>query len=625
MAFTNDKDDVIQEKKVNPFLARRKQAQDNPPQQTIPAPAPIVQEEKVFVEPVVETVAAVEVPIINTNIELPTEAKNEKPHYDGLSIEDLEKSGVNTLNALKAASDKVKETKYSKEEWAEVKTVVNSLVLADVLSFFGAKERSRKEEQVIYRLQTGQGVSVKEDKWYSYDDKKGGTGAIGLTALILMKENNAELNDENSRLYFTKAVHKLNEEKTNILEKRTNNAPVQPTLEKQESPSNVEPSVAPISDSLPPKVDVPVVVKEEKPAQAEPEVQVNNYAAFKVLAEKVDLIQLKEVMTLLDGQNNEDKIRNKYKMPWGDNVSLNGQKWYNHNANKGGVGAVTLMKHSLAKIERLDEKDKETSLYLFKKAVRDLAEFFGEKVDNAEIMAAEKDFKREKKDFSPPKSLPSKMDKVKHYLVNQRNIPEWLIDKQIKAGKIYAGVPDWADYWIDKPKPKSDDEYPDDRTYCVFLSKGTAECRCIVDTGNDVSSKGQATGSLKRQYGFTVMPEKGSPENIVTITEGAIDAMSYHALYPQRFAISSSGVDNLEFMIKVALETIDNDWTFSLALDNDRAGHQTTEDFKKEMQRILTEEKYNKLVEENKIIFEVPSYGKDWNETLKKQKQALKM
>lgn len=620
MAFTNDKDDVGQEKKVNPFLARRKQAQENTPRQIVSTPVSSSQEEKSVVPPLVGNVQSVVVPVIDTNIELPSEAKNEQSHYDGLSIEELEKSGVNTLNALKAASDKVKETKYSKEEWAEVKTIVNSLVLADVLSFFGAKERSRKEEQVIYKLQTGQGISVKEDKWYSYDDKKGGTGAIGLTSLILMKENNAELNDENSRLYYTKAVHKLNEEKTSILEKRTSNSPVS-----QESPSMVEPPVAPIPASILPKVDVPVVAKKENPTQVEPEVQINNYAAFKVLAEKVDLIQLKEVMTLLDGQNNEDKIRNKYKMPWGDNVSLNGQKWYNHNANKGGVGAVTLMKHSLAKIERLDEKDKETSLYLFKKAVKELAEFFGEKVDNAEIMAAEKDFKREKKDFSPPKSLPSKMDKVKHYLVNQRNIPEWLIDKQIKAGKIYAGVPDWADYWIDKPKPKTDDEYPDDRTYCVFLSKGTAECRCVVDTGNDVSSKGQATGSLKRQYGFTVMPEKGVPENIVTITEGAIDAMSYHALYPQRFAISSSGVDNLEFMIKVALETIDNDWTFSLALDNDKAGHQTTEDFKKEMQRILTEEKYNKLVEENKIIFEVPSYGKDWNETLKKQKQALKM
>jgi hypothetical protein len=63
-------------------------------------------------------------------------------------------------------------------------------------------------------------------------------------------------------------------------------------------------------------------------------------AAFKALAEKVDTIKLREVFEMVGAHNNEDKIRNKWKMPWGDNVSLKGQQWYNHNGSTGGWGAI---------------------------------------------------------------------------------------------------------------------------------------------------------------------------------------------------------------------------------------------------------------------------------------------
>lgn len=53
---------------------------------------------------------------------------------------------------------------------------------------------------------------------------------------------------------------------------------------------------------------------------------------------------LEEVM---GGKANIDGSQTKWKIDTGDNIQLSGEKWYNWNLQKGGVGAISLVKHWL--------------------------------------------------------------------------------------------------------------------------------------------------------------------------------------------------------------------------------------------------------------------------------------
>lgn len=342
-------------------------------------------------------------------------------------------------------------------------------------------------------------------------------------------------------------------------------------------------------------------------------------AAFRALAEKVDTIKLKEVFEMVGAHNNEDKIRSKWKMPWGDNVSLKGQQWYNHNGSNGGWGAVSFAKYVYASENHLDLKAEENQYALYKAAVNMLAEYFGEQVDNDEIMAKVEDLKKEEKQgYLPPTKLSDEhLNKVIDYLHQERNIPLWVINKQIEAGKLFAGVPDWVVNRL-KRANVSVDNAPDSATYCIFATKYTAECRCIADETfeNAVSPKGFASGSEKKLYGFTVVPDRKSETPIVAATEASIDAMSYQALYPDRFVISTGGADNFTLLSKLALETIENGWSFHVAYDNDHAGENDYENLTKFLIQELGEEKVNELISTGFYVRDVPEKEKDWNKFL---------
>lgn len=348
-------------------------------------------------------------------------------------------------------------------------------------------------------------------------------------------------------------------------------------------------------------------------------------AAFKALAEKVDTIKLKEVFEMVGAHNNEDKIRSKWKMPWGDNVSLKGQQWYNHNGSNGGWGAVSFAKYAYASENHLDLKAEENQIPLYRAAVNMLADYFGEQVDNDEIMAKVEDLKKEEKQgYLPPAKLSDDyLNKVIDYLHQERNLPLWLINKQIEAGKLYAGVPDWVANKLRRANT-SVENAPDSATYCIFATKYTAECRCISDETfeNAVSPKGFASGSEKKLYGFTVVPDRKSDTPIVAVTEASIDAMSYHSLYPDRFVISTGGADNFTLLSKLALETIENNWAFHCAYDNDHAGDNDYQNLIKFLTEELGEEKVKELIETNMFVRDIPPQEKDWNKYIQDHVQV---
>lgn len=357
------------------------------------------------------------------------------------------------------------------------------------------------------------------------------------------------------------------------------------------------------------------------------EISLQNKAKFKVLKEKVNMIRLKEIFELIGASGREDKLKNKWKMPWGDNVSLKGQGWYNHNRGgkgpmSGAGGAISFVQYMIASEEHLDIiTDEQTKNIVFKRAVRWLAEQFGEVADDSEILATANDMKREgKKVYIAPIKLDDKhLEWVIKYLNEERNIPNWLIDKQILEGNLYAGVPDFVEDFKLKKLNLSKENYPHAATYCIFSTKYTAECRCIDDNGFDGSgTKALATGSEKNLFGFTVLPSKKMENVVITLVESSIDALSYHALYPDQVCISTAGVDNTILATNIAKESLENGWQLNLSYDNDNAGNASSIIFKEELIKMIGNEKYQEYVINEQLIRTKPPKEKDWNEYLVK-------
>lgn len=256
---------------------------------------------------------------------------------------------------------------------------------------------------------------------------------------------------------------------------------------------------------------------------------------FKEFKESIDNVNLREVLNLLGFSGGEDNVKNKYKVYSSDgetigNISIKGNSWFNHNLEKGGVGAISLIRH----IENLE----------FIPTLKFLSDLLGEDIGKLQLTDAEK--KKEVKEvFNPPIPHIENLPKVKNYLKNVRMLDEQLIDKLIKAGKIYA----------------------DEHANCIFFAKGIAEIR---STNKDYVFKGLATGST-RKHGFSVPQNKEKDEHKIACVEAAIDAISYNEMHEGQFVISNAGAGH-KFPISIAIETIDNDYSFVCAFDGDNAG-----------------------------------------------------
>lgn len=258
------------------------------------------------------------------------------------------------------------------------------------------------------------------------------------------------------------------------------------------------------------------------------------FARFKALANKVDLVQVRLVMEALGAEPNQDKDRNKWKLPGVGNISLKGQGWFNHNAEEGKRGAVSLIQHCLN--------------LRWKEAIIWLAKEFGERVDSDDIKASLADLQvEEKKPFVKPERVDRNIEYVRRYLTRERALPKQLVDELISTGVVYA------------------DEY----RRCVFFSEGIAEIRSSFD--GDASFKGLAPGST-RDFGFLVNPDSSvPPEYAIGICESAIDSASYRTLKPGRAAVSGAGAGKA-FPRKVARQAINMGLTIFACFDADEAG-----------------------------------------------------
>ena len=220
-------------------------------------------------------------------------------------------------------------------------------------------------------------------------------------------------------------------------------------------------------------------------------------------AERLRAIPLELVLPLCSAQPDPDDKRK-----WHTSVvvlSVTGVKFMNWNQAAGGGGAIDLVMH----LHRLD----------FKAAVDWLALHFPGATPARPLTPTLHSA------LNLPPSDPSKLERVKHYLVHQRGIDSGLLAPLLQSGSLYA----------------------DSRANAVFLMRGKQSLPVGAELRGTTRSqwRGLAPGSQK-DLGFFAIPAEAFSGTLpvgwrVILCESAIDAISCFALHPQCRCLSTSG------------------------------------------------------------------------------------
>ncbi len=302
-------------------------------------------------------------------------------------------------------------------------------------------------------------------------------------------------------------------------------------------------------------------------------------------------IPVAEVAEMLGADANADGLRGKWKMhATGHNIQINGQLWRDFNEDVGSGGAINFMMHHLKMTQNLLIQGEEEEKKLKRVAVQKLMSLFG---TDHKFEASDENFSQREM-FYMPEIISQKLYKVVEYLHEKRGIPHWIIQKQIESEVLFAGFPsDW------EKKPKLDENIDNDFVWAVFLSPAASAAEMRAVTRKDALAKLLAKGSDKELGGFTVKAEKEVNERIIVACEAAIDALSYHTLFPGRSAISCMGV-NSNLASEIAQDTLSMStkngerYKFKLCFDNDLAGNEATISFVDKMIASIGEEEYQK-------------------------------
>jgi len=254
------------------------------------------------------------------------------------------------------------------------------------------------------------------------------------------------------------------------------------------------------------KAEANVVVLQQRVREVERERDTlqRDYTALVAQARQLDLRDT--IQTLGGAQDRYDT--HKWRVN-DEHISINGERFYNHDQQKGGGGSIDLVMHVTG--------------YSFKQAVAYLNHEAGPELAVAAAanhgarerttQAQEIVGRGERAPFMQPARDEDRWPQVRAYLVEQRGIPRGMIDELHERGTIYA----------------------DGRSNAVFLrtdADGQAVGASLRGTAPGSEFQGLAYGSRRDEghFSFTV----GTPERYSApqyhITESPIDALSRAAL-----------------------------------------------------------------------------------------------
>ena len=251
----------------------------------------------------------------------------------------------------------------------------------------------------------------------------------------------------------------------------------------------------------------------------------------------------------MDVYSNQDGDASKWKIASKGNIITKGQSWQNTMTYKKGFGGVSLVGMALD----LD----------WNQSIDWMIERFGEDLDESMKVDLEDIQKEEVILFAPPDANDISTGLARKYLINERGLPPSLIDREIK--KSASG----ANGGLYGAHPLGNKEEPIlSRHNIIFRGPASAEVRGIEGS----NFKGCLGGSLPEHSGYRVT-HSGIGEPIIAMTEAAIDALSYHALFPGRFVVSTNGSGSrFPLQYKLAVEMVNRDYGIRAAFDADAAG-----------------------------------------------------
>lgn len=261
------------------------------------------------------------------------------------------------------------------------------------------------------------------------------------------------------------------------------------------------------------------------------------------LFERYKDIRLDLVLERLEAVPNQDGDSSKWKIEGVGNIIVKGQRWQNVNTEKDkGYGGPSLVAHA---------KRFEFRTQGLKWMMKEFGEEFGDDVLAGEIQEGPKA-------FNPPERFPETSPKIVDYLVRERSLPAHLVEELVAGGSVYGSHP-----WNEERG-----RYLTFINRCVFLGPASAELRDTTPDG----FKGCCEGSQNHGSGFSVRPVAEVAEHLVAMTEAAIDAISYRALFPGRFVMSTNGAGRFTLQYRVAREAVERGFGVRMALDADLAG-----------------------------------------------------
>lgn len=170
-----------------------------------------------------------------------------------------------------------------------------------------------------------------------------------------------------------------------------------------------------------------------------------------------------------------------------------------------------------------------------------------------------------------PTARPQYARDVIDYLNTKRNIPLELIDETMERGTLYP-----ARY------PYLDDEGVEQwETRCIFRGESSAESRSV--RAHKDAFKGAIKGSNPTISGIPFPHNKNAlkisgNKRCMVLVEASIDAMSYRAMFPDRYAFSCNGaVSRFPLQYLSTLDGLKHNIDIKIALDADDAGDKASQ------------------------------------------------
>jgi hypothetical protein len=259
-------------------------------------------------------------------------------------------------------------------------------------------------------------------------------------------------------------------------------------------------------------------------------------------------------------------------------LTVTGDKFFDHNQEKGGGGALDLTLHLMGRdFKHPSGQDFRDAARWLNDSERVAPTAVQRKADQP-LHAAPRIETRQQE---PPVPDAARLSRVRWYLTHERAIPEALVERAIEKGRIFA----------------------DSKANVVFRLHDAA--------GREVGY--EKRGTYGKLY-HSVQGEKGlffaggTSSRVAAFVESGIEALSYQALRGNVLAISTTG-NAIEMPQKMARRLLERGFKIVAAFNADRDGDRFAERFA---------ERLDGTVERDRPAERL---GKDWNLVLRAQRE----